>query len=49
MFYIDIDVGKRHHKVGVIDEKEQPINKTLRFKNAKSDSEKLLALFNQHL
>src|SRR5690606_8468517 len=30
MFYIGIDVGKRHHEVGVIDEKGQPIGKTLR-------------------
>lgn len=48
MFYIGIDVGKRHHEVGVIDEKGQPIGKTLRFENSKSGSEKLLEFFNQH-
>lgn len=48
MFYINIDVGKRHHEVGVIDEKGQPIGKTLRFENSKSGSEKLLEFFNQH-
>lgn len=48
MFYIGIDVGKRHHEVGVIDEKGQSIGKTLRFENSKSGSEKLLEFFNQH-
>ena len=48
MFYIGIDVGKRHHEVGVINEKGQSIGKTLRFANTKSGSEKLLEYFNQH-
>lgn len=48
MFYVGIDIGKRHHEVGVIDDKGQPVGKTLRFANTKAGSNKLLEYFNQH-
>src|SRR5690625_7441982 len=48
MFYVGIDIGKRHHEVGVIDDKGQPIGKTLRFANSKAGSDKLLEYINQH-
>src|SRR5690625_3639660 len=48
MFYVGIDIGKRQHEVGVIDDKGQPVGKTLRFANTKAGSNKLLEYFNQH-
>lgn len=48
MFYLGIDVGKRNHEAGLIDEKGKPIGKTLRFSNSKDGSEKLLVFLNQH-
>lgn len=48
MFYVGIDIGKRHHEVGMIDDKGQPVGKTLRFANTKAGSHKLLEYFNQH-
>jgi len=48
MLYVGIDIGKRHHEVGVIDDQGHPVGKTLRFANTKVGSEKLLNYFNQH-
>jgi len=48
LFYLGIDIGKRNHEAGLIDENGNPIGKTLRFSNSKAGSEKLLAFFNQH-
>src|SRR5690625_1777954 len=48
MFYVGIDIGKRQHEVVVIDDKGQPVGKTLRFANTKAGSNKLLKYFNQH-
>ena len=48
LFYLGIDIGKRNHEVGLIDEKGNPIGKTLRFANSKAGGDKLLAFFNQH-
>lgn len=48
LFYLGIDIGKRNHEVGLINEKGDPIGKTLRFANTKSGSEKLLQFINQH-
>src|SRR5699024_3758175 len=48
LFYLGIDIGKRNHEAGLIDEKGNPIGKTLRFANSKAGSDKLLAFFNQH-
>lgn len=48
LFYVGIDIGKRNHEVGLIDEKGNPIGKTLRFANSKVGSNKLLTFFNQH-
>lgn len=48
MFYIGIDIGKRNHEVGLIDDKGKPIGNTLRFTNSKEGSEKLLEFINQH-
>ncbi len=48
MFYLGIDIGKRHHEAGLINEKGDPIGKTVRFANSKSGSEKLLEFLNQH-
>ncbi|HSH24857.1 MAG TPA: IS110 family transposase [Massilibacterium sp.] len=48
MFYVGIDIGKRQHEVGVIDDKGRPVGKTLRFANTKAGSNKLLEYFNQH-
>src|SRR5690625_950178 len=48
MFYVGIDIGKRHHEVGVLDDQGKPIGKTLRFANSKTGSEKLLEFINQH-
>src|SRR5690625_4446624 len=48
MLYVGIDIGKRHHEVGVIDDQGQPVGQTLRFANTKAGGEKLLDYFNQH-
>src|SRR5699024_3757652 len=48
MFYLGIDIGKRHHEIGLINDKGDPIGKTLRFSNSKAGSEKLLEFINQH-
>ena len=48
MFYLGIDIGKRNHEAGLIDEKGNPIGKTLRFANSKDGSQKLLTFLNQH-
>src|SRR5699024_7537674 len=48
MFYIGIDIGKRHHEAGLIDDKEDHIGKTTRFANAKDGSNKLPQLINQY-
>ena len=48
MFYLGIDIGKRNHEAGLIDENGNPIGKTLRFANSKAGSEKLLAFLNQY-
>lgn len=48
LFYLGIDIGKRNHEAGLIDEKGKPIGKTLRFANSKAGSERLLSFFNQH-
>lgn len=48
MFYIGIDIGKRHHEAGIIDDKGNPIGKTIRFSNSKAGSEKLLEFINQY-
>lgn len=48
LFYLGIDIGKRNHEIGLVNEKGDPIGKTLRFANTKSGSEKLLQFINQH-
>jgi len=48
LFYLGIDIGKRHHEIGLINDKGDSIGKTLRFSNSKSGSEKLLEFINQH-
>lgn len=48
LFYLGIDIGKRNHEVGLVNEKGDPIGKTLRFANTKSGGEKLLQFINQH-
>jgi len=48
MFYLGIDIGKRNHEAGLIDETGKPIGKTLRFSNSKAGSEKLLEFLNQY-
>ncbi|MFD1738713.1 IS110 family transposase [Bacillus salitolerans] len=48
MFYLGIDIGKRHHEAGLINEKGDPVGKTVRFANSKSGSEKLLEYINKH-
>lgn len=48
MFYIGIDIGKRHHEVGLINDKGNHVGKTLRFANSKDGSEKLLQFINQY-
>jgi len=48
MIYLGIDIGKRHHEAGLINEKGDSIGKTIRFANSKSGSEKLLKFLNQH-
>lgn len=48
MFYIGIDIGKRHHEAGLINDKGDPMGKTIRFANSKEGSEKLLQFINQY-
>jgi len=48
MFYIGVDIGKRHHEVGLINDKGDPVGKTVRFANSKKGSEKLLQFINQY-
>lgn len=48
MFYIGIDIGKRHHEAGLIDEKGNHVGKTIRFANSKAGSERLLEFINQY-
>lgn len=48
MFYIGIDIGKRHHEAGLIDDKGDHVGKTVRFANSKDGSEKLLQFINQY-
>jgi len=48
MFYIGIDIGKRHHEAGLINDKGNHVGKTVRFANSKDGSEKLLQFINQH-
>lgn len=46
MFFIGIDIGKRHHEVALID--GNVIGKTIRIANTKHGSEKLIDFFNKH-
>lgn len=48
MFYIGIDIGKRHHEAGLINDKGDHVGKTIRFANSKVGSEKLLQFINQY-
>src|SRR5699024_2113296 len=48
MFYIGIDIGKRHHEVGLINDKGNHVGKTVRFANSKAGSERLLQFINQY-
>ncbi|MGM8366747.1 IS110 family transposase [Virgibacillus sp. W0181] len=48
MYYIGIDIGKRHHEAGLINDKGNHIGKTIRFANSKAGSEKLLQFINQY-
>ncbi|WP_077330025.1 IS110 family transposase [Virgibacillus siamensis] len=48
MIYLGIDIGKRHHEAGFINEKGNSIGKTVRFANSKTGSDKLLKFLNQH-
>lgn len=48
MFYMGIDIGKRHHEVGLIDDQGNPVGKPLRFANSKAGSEKLVEFINHH-
>lgn len=47
LFFLGIDVGKRNHEAGLIDEKGNPIGKSLKFANSKAGSDKLLKFINQ--
>lgn len=42
MFFIGIDIGKRHHEAVLIDGKGNIIGKTIRITNTKHGSEKLI-------
>lgn len=42
MFFVGIDVGKRHHEACIIDSMGQTIGRTLRFANTQSGGQKLL-------
>ncbi|WP_181917264.1 hypothetical protein [Virgibacillus dokdonensis] len=35
MFYIGIDIGKRHHETGLINDKGDHVGKSIRFANSK--------------
>lgn len=48
MRYLGIDIGKKQHEAGLIDEQGQPIGKTVRFSNSKEGSNKLLEFLNKH-
>ncbi|RCW77515.1 IS110 family transposase [Saliterribacillus persicus] len=48
MYYLGIDIGKKNHEAGVIDQQGNSVGKTLRFSNSKTGSDKLLAFLNQH-
>lgn len=48
MFYIGIDIGKRHHEAGLINDKGSRVGKTVRFANSKVGSKKLLQFINQY-
>src|SRR5699024_8821672 len=48
MFYIGIDIGKRHHEAGLINDKGNHVGKTIRFTNSKDGSQKLLQFINQY-
>ncbi|MBM7677033.1 IS110 family transposase [Gracilibacillus alcaliphilus] len=47
LFYLGIDVGKRNHEAGLINDKGESIGKSLKFANSKAGSEKLLTFINQ--
>lgn len=46
--YLGIDIGKKEHEAGLIDNNGKPIGKSLRFANSKRGSEKLLTFINNH-
>lgn len=48
MFFVGIDIGKRHHEAAIIDEVGHPVGKSIRFSNSKAGSEKLLEFINKH-
>lgn len=48
MFFVGIDIGKRHHEAAIIDELGHPVGKSIRFSNSKAGSEKLLEFINKH-
>ncbi|MGP4042285.1 IS110 family transposase [Gracilibacillus sp. D59] len=48
MYYLGIDIGKKEHEAGVIDQQGNAIGKTLRFSNSIPGSDKLLAFVNKH-
>lgn len=48
MFFIGIDIGKRHHEVALIDGTGNIIGKTICITNTKHWSEKLIDIFNNH-
>jgi len=48
LYYLGIDIGKKEHEAGLIDNTGEPVGKTLRFSNSKSGSDKLLTFMNKH-
>src|SRR5699024_12541671 len=48
MFFIGIDIGKRHHEAGLINDKGDHVGNTIRFANSKDGSQKLLQFINQY-
>lgn len=46
--YLGIDIGKNQHEAGLINDKGQPLGKTIRFSNSRAGSDKLLAYLNDH-
>lgn len=48
MFFIGIDIDKRHHEVVLIDENGNVIGKTIRITNTKHGSDKLIDFFIKH-